>query len=289
MPPEIGFEVQSTDRSVPILELAKAVADCGFTSIFLNEHTHIPVSHPRSQYPPGGPLPERYARFWDPYIALSFIAATTDLQVGTAISQIGEHDPIVLAKAIATLDTLSGGRFTLGVGIGWLREEFEDHGFPASVRVRVVEEKLAVMKALWTQEEAEFDGEFVRLSRSWAWPKPVQKPHPTILLGGRASPRLFSRIVSLADGWIPMSAQLFDASFEADIDELRARWVDGGRPSSALHVTVACPTFSAQTFLAGMERAADLGLNRILLHVFDAPADVVYPLLDELRPALAHS
>src|SRR3954468_24751383 len=137
--PAIGVESQSTDVSMPVLQLAKAADERGFDSLFLNEHTHIPVERPRSHYPPGGELPERYARLWDPFVALSFVAATTSLMVGTAICQVGEHDPIVLAKTIASLDVLSGGRFIFGVGFGWLREEFEDHGHPATKRGAVVE------------------------------------------------------------------------------------------------------------------------------------------------------
>ncbi len=152
--PRIGIFADCTDLSMPILELAEALEERGFEGLFLNEHTHLPVDTPRSQYPAGGPTPERYARFWDPYIALSFVAARTALEVGPCVSLVAEHDPIALAKAVATLDVLSGGRFVLGVGFGWNREEVEDHGHDAKVRARVVEEAVAVMRALWTKEIA---------------------------------------------------------------------------------------------------------------------------------------
>ncbi len=138
--PKIGLFADCTDESMPILDLAQALTERGFTGLFLNEHPHMPVEHPRSEFPAGGPIPGRYARFWCPFTALSFVAAQTDLDVGTCISLVGEHDAIALAKSIATLDVLSEGRFVLGVGFGWHREEFEDHGHPAKVRARVVEE-----------------------------------------------------------------------------------------------------------------------------------------------------
>src|SRR5262249_46369635 len=155
----------------------------------------------------------------------------------------------------------------------------EDHGFAASERLGVVEEKLALMKALWTQDEAEFQGSYVRLSRSWAWPKPLQKPHPPILWGGRAAPRLFARIVSSADGWIPMLADISTPQFAADVEALRDLWKASERGPRDVQVTVACRTLSADVFMAGVERATELALDRILLHVGDAPGEVVYPLL----------
>src|SRR6187200_964785 len=133
---------------MPLLDFARAVEDRGFSGLFLNEHTHLPVDMPTSEFPAGGPVPERYARFWDPYIALSFVAATTSLEIGTGVSLIGEHDPIQLAHAVASLDALSGGRLVLGVGWGWNREEFANHGRSPKVRARVVEEWLSVMRAL---------------------------------------------------------------------------------------------------------------------------------------------
>src|SRR5205823_1286794 len=170
-----------------LLEFANAVQEREFDSLFLNEHTHLPVEHPTSRFPAGGDVPERYARFWDPFVALSFVAATTSLDIGTGVSLIGEHDPIQLAHAVATLDTLSNGRFVFGVGWGWNREEFADHGRPPELRAQVVEEWVRVMRELWTHEVASFEGRFVTLSPSRMWPKPRQRPGPPILLGGPAS------------------------------------------------------------------------------------------------------
>src|SRR6478735_5191303 len=164
--PTIGVFADCTDRSMPIVGLAVALEERGFTGIYLNEHPHLPVANERSSFPAGGDIPDRYARFWDPYIALSFVAARTSLDIGTCISLVGEHDAIALAKAIATLDVLSGGRLHVGVGFGWHREEFEDHGLPAEVRAPVVEETVALMKQLWTQDVASYEGTYRQLSPS---------------------------------------------------------------------------------------------------------------------------
>jgi len=151
----------------------------------------------------GIPMPERYKSLWDPYVALAFVAARTDLVVGTSVSLVAQHDAIALAKAIATLDVLSGGRLVLGVGYGWNREEFEDHGYSRVVLRDVVREKVALMRNVWTDEVASFEGEHVSLSASWSWPKPVQDPFP-VLLGVPPSRTLFGELVSWADGWITM-------------------------------------------------------------------------------------
>jgi probable F420-dependent oxidoreductase len=201
--PKIGIFADCTDVSMPVLNLAVEAERRGFEGLFLNEHTHLPVHAPRSQFPAGGPTPLRYARFWDPYVALSFVAARTSLEIGPCVSLVAEHDPIALAKAAATLDVLSGGRLVLGVGFGWNREEVEDHGHPAKTRARVVTESVALMRELWTKEVASFTGEYFQLSPSMAWPKPLRQPGPPVLLGAPATARNFRRIASWADGWIP--------------------------------------------------------------------------------------
>ncbi len=177
---------------MPVLDLAVEAERRGFEGLFLNEHTHLPVQAPRSQFPAGGPTPLRYARFWDPYVALSFVAARTSLEIGPCVSLVAEHDPIALAKAAATLDVFSGGRLTLGVGFGWNREEVEDHGHPARTRARVVTEAVAPMRELWTKEVASFSGEFFRLSPSMAWPEPRQQPGPPVLLGPALVPAVIA-------------------------------------------------------------------------------------------------
>ena len=232
--PSIGVFADCTDRSMPIVELAKALEDRGFTGLFLNEHPHLPVASERSAYPAGGEIPDRYARFWDPYIALSFVAAQTSLEIGPTVSLVAEHDAIALAKAVATLDVLSGGRLLLGVGFGWHREEFEDHGLPANVRAAVVEETVEMMKRLWCDDVAEYAGSYRRLSPSRSWPKPAQQPHPPVLLGAPASERNFERVARWADGWIPMANPILEPAYEAWLTDLRRCWdARGPRPRSA--------------------------------------------------------
>jgi len=268
--PKIGVFADCTDYSIPIVDLARAVEERGFTGIFLNEHPHLPVHAPRSQYPGGGETPMRYSHFWDPYVALSFVAASTELDIGTCISLVGEHDPIALAKAVATLDSLSGGRLTLGVGFGWHREEFEDHGHPATVRAKVVEEHVRLMRALWTNDVAGFKGEFVRVSPSWSWPKPAQKPHPPVLLGVRGGQRNFDRMAAWADGWVPMGTPAFrNGVFAGQVAELRAAFDRAGRDPASVRLTVILSRVSPQRLPDLAEQAHTLGAERVLVKVGD--------------------
>jgi probable F420-dependent oxidoreductase len=270
-----------TDETMPLLDFAEEVETRGFSGIFLNEHTHMPVDHPTSPFPGGGSTPERYAHFWDPYIALSFVAARTGLEVGTAVSLIGEHDPLALAHQIATLDALSGGRFVLGVGWGWNREEFANHGRSPTVRARVVEEWVRVMRRLWTEEIADFDGEFVHLTPSRAWPKPRQEPHPPVLLGGPPSERNWRRIAGWADGWITMGQTVTEPELAADVARLREVWADAGRDPERLRLDVIHnPLPEAPPVEAALDRARSLGAERFLYHVFEGDRDHMVRRLD---------
>jgi probable F420-dependent oxidoreductase len=284
----VGVFADLTDQTMPLLDFARAVEERELRSLFLNEHTHLPVDHPTSQFPPGGDVPERYARFWDPYVALSFVAATTTLEIGTGVSLIGEHDPIQLAHAVATLDELSNGRFVFGVGWGWNREEFADHGRPPERRADVVEEWVLVMQELWTREIASFDGEFVRLSPSRMWPKPRQRPGPPILLGGPASDRNFTRIARWADGWITMGETIDRAHLRADLDALQRAWDLAGRDHAAPRVTLIHNPFRDAPELAEVVAIADaLGVERVLYHVFEGDDTQMLRRLDRARAALA--
>jgi probable F420-dependent oxidoreductase len=285
--PKIGIFADCTDQSMPILDLAVEAERRGFEGLFLNEHTHLPVHTPRSHYPAGGPTPQRYARFWDPYVALSFVAARTSLEIGPCVSLIAEHDPIALAKATATLDVLSGGRLVLGVGFGWNREEAEDHGHPAKVRARVVTEAVAVMRELWTNEVASFSGEFFRLSPSMSWPKPAQRPGPPVLLGVPASERNFHRIATWADGWIPMESRLLEPEFDEWLVALRKVCGEHGRDPATVRITALLTGRSASRLEEAAERAVALGIERILVRVNDGSAARVVPWLDRLAAPLA--
>lgn len=200
-----GVTMFPTDRSIGIVELAHAVEERGFHSLWVPEHTHIPTS--RVTPPPTGDevLPEWYLRCLDPFVALSAAAAATQhLRLGTGICLVAQRDPIVTAKAVASLDLISGGRFSFGIGFGWNVDEMEDHGVPYKERRAIAREHVLAMQQLWANDEASFAGEQVQFSTSWSWPKPVQRPWPPVLLGGAAGPKLFAHIAEYGDGWIPI-------------------------------------------------------------------------------------
>ena len=178
-------------------------------SLFVCEHTHIPTSR-KSPFPGGGELPKRYVHTYDPFVALSFAAAATKtLLLGTGVCLVPQRDPIITAKSIASLDRLSGGRFVFGIGGGWNVEEMENHGARYDTRFKLMRERVLAMKALWTQEEASFHGEFVNFDPVWCYPKPLQQPHPPILLGGETDHTL-KRVVEFCDGWFPRAGNGFD-------------------------------------------------------------------------------
>ena len=272
-----------------IVDFARAAEERGFTGLFLNEHTHIPLAHARSSFPAtvDGEIPDRYAHFLDPYVALSFVAASTSLEVGPMVSLVAEHDAIALAKAAATLDVLSGGRLLLGVGFGWNREEFEDHGLPANVRADVVEETVQLMRQLWCDDIAAFDGKFRSLSPSRSWPKPVRDRHLPVLLGAPASDRNFDRVVRWADGWVPMANPIFEPQYAAWLTDLRSRWERAGRDPAALQLMALLTTVPARDLPSAVNRLAELGVQRAAVHVAEGDADDSVRRLDRLAAAIA--
>src|SRR6202048_4529314 len=200
-----------TDYGIEIGELARALEARGFESLFVCEHTHIPVNR-RTPFPAGGELPKRYSHTHDPFVALSFAAATTrSLKLGTGIALLPQRDPIITAKSVASLDQLCGGRFVFAVGGGWNVEEMENHGAKYETRFKLLRERVLAMKALWTQDEASFHGEMVNFDPVWMYPKPKQKPHPPILLGGSTDYTL-KRVVEFCDGWFPNALRGFNAA-----------------------------------------------------------------------------
>ena len=229
----IGVTVFLTDQGIDPATLALAVEDRGFASLFLPEHTHLPV---REASPPSlvdGVELTDYRRSLDPLVALGAASAvTSDVKLGTGVLLVAQHDPIALAKQIATLDHLSGGRVVMGVGYGWNRSEMADHGVEFTTRRELVVEKLAVMEALWSQDEASFSGSLVRLEPAYAWPKTVQQPRVTTLIGGGAGPKLFRTIAACADGWMPIGG----GGLSAALPELQRAWADAGRAPELLSV-----------------------------------------------------
>jgi probable F420-dependent oxidoreductase len=197
-----GLAIFATDEGISPAKLARLAEDKGFESLFVPDHTHIPVVR-ASTAPRGGELPREYSRMLDPFVALTAAAAaTSELRIGTGLCLVVERDPIATAKAVATLDLLSQGCFLFGVGAGWNFEEMRNHGTDPSRRFAIMRERVEAMKAIWTHEEASYTGEFVRFEPIWSWPKPVQKPHPPVLIGGNG-PRVIQRVLAYGDEWLP--------------------------------------------------------------------------------------
>jgi probable F420-dependent oxidoreductase len=276
-----GVTVFVTDKSIGIVELAKAVEERGLDSLWLPEHTHIPTTR-RTPYPGSldGVLPEEYHRCLDPFVALTAAAmAAPSLRVGTGIMLIAQRDPIVTAKEVATIDLVTGGRFSLGIGYGWNVDEMEDHGATYGTRRDLVRERVLAMRSLWTDEEATFDGTYVHLPPSWAWPKPVQSGGPPVLIGGAAGPKLFGHIAEYADGWIPIGGR----GLTEMLPKLRALFEDAGRDPAAVN----CTPFATIPDPGKLDHYESVGVTECVFGLPSAPADVVLPLLDKQAAIVA--
>ena len=277
---ELGVTIFATDRSMAPADVAREAEARGFASLFVPEHTHIPVS--RETPPPTGDeqLADEYRRTLDPWVALATAAAVTRrIRLGSGVALVAQHDPIALAKTVASLDHLSGGRAVLGVGFGWNREEMRDHGVDFARRRERVRETVLAMQALWSREEASFAGEFVRFAPSWQWPKPVPRspgdpqPRPRVLLGGGAGPKLFAHLAEWADGWMPIGG----AGLKQALPELRRLFAERGRDPAALHVV----PMGVLPDRAKLDYYASLGVTEAVLRLPSAPRDEVLPVLDE--------
>ena len=271
---KIGVTMFATDRSMSPVELAREAEQRGYYSIYIPEHTHIPTSR-RTPAPTGDEvLGEEYLRSLDPYIALAAAAAVTErIRLGTGISLVAQHDAITLAKQVATLDLISGGRLVLGIGYGWNQEEMESHGIDVKRRRALVREKMLAMQTLWAQEVAEFHGEFVNFEPSWQWPKPVQQPRPRVLIGGVAGSKLFAHIAEYADGWIPIGG----AGLKTALPELQHAMREQGRDPSELHIVPMGILPDAQK----LEYYASIGVTEAILRLPSASRDEVMPVLDD--------
>lgn len=268
-----GVTIFLTDYSIDPSEMGREVEARGFESLYLPQHTHIPSSR-RTPFPGGDALPDEYAHVLDPFVALSWAAASTQtLRVGTGSCLVAQNDPIILAKQVASLDHLSGGRFLFGVGFGWNVEQAENHGVPYARRRDVVREKVLAMKALWTQEEASFDGEFVRFESSWLWPKPVTKPHPPIYVAGAGGPKLFRHLVEWGDGWIPIGGR----GVREKLPQLRETLERAGRDPAGVKVI----PFNSVPDPGKLEYFATFGIDEVVLGVDPGPRDVVLRVLDD--------
>jgi probable F420-dependent oxidoreductase len=277
---QVGVFYFPVDYGIDPGELAEALEARGFASLFVPEHTHIPTSR-KSPFPGGGELPKKYSHTHDPFVALSFAAAVTrKLLLGTGICLVPEHDPIVAAKSVASLDQLSGGRVILGIGGGWNVEEMENHGAQYKTRFRLMRERVLAMKALWTEEEAQFHGEFVNFDPVWSYPKPTQRPHPPIILGGESDYTL-RRIVEYCDGWIPRPVAGFTPR---DARARLHRMAEAkGRDPASLSITV----FRAPADQKALDDYRAAGIDGALLEIPDLPRDEILRLLDQYTPLAA--
>ena len=281
--PEVALNYFATDRSMAVADFARAAAERGFDAVLLPEHTHIPLST-RSPYPGGGDLPERYRRTLDPYVGLSVVAAQTSLKIGTCVSLVAQHDPIALAKTIATLDFISGGRFSLGVGYGWNVPELANHGREVAKRRAIVREYVGLMRALWQETEAEFHGDHANLSPSWAWPKPVQQPSVPVLLGCQLTARGCDEITGWADGWIGFSGDL--DTFTAQVTMLRSRWAEAGRAAAGPLIRPMLGIVDDDTLRRTFEHFSLLGVDQVVLDL-QSVDDGILAVLDRYAAALA--
>ncbi|MFK8910127.1 TIGR03619 family F420-dependent LLM class oxidoreductase [Streptomyces sp. YS-3] len=274
----IATTIFLTDETITPVRLARELAERGFAGVYLPEHTHIPVER-LSPYPPGGELPRQYSRTLDPFVALAQVAAVApELDLGTGITLVAQHDPIDLAKQAATLDHLSGGRFTLGVGYGWNREEAADHGVEWSTRRELVHDRLALMRALWAEKPTAYEGRFGSVRASEAHPKPVRNGAPRVLFGGAAGPKLFAHIAEHADGWLPIGG----GGLTDSLPLLRRAWEEAGRAPGDLRV-VPYAVLPDPGKLAHYER---LGIEEVIVQLPSADEATVLEALDDFGPFL---
>lgn len=269
---DFGITCFMTAETVAPAELGRLAEERGFESLLLPEHTHIPSE--RVSPFPGGELPGYYSEIWDPFIAGATIAAATErLRVGTAISLVAQHDPIVLAKEIASLDRLSGGRFVLGIGAGWNLEEAANHGLEAGARFAAMRECVEAMRAIWTEETASYAGEHTSFEAIWCGPKPLQRPGPPVLVGGNG-PHALDRVLAYGDEWLPICLWEPEDVLQR-MAELRQRAADAGRE---VGVTAYLPPEDPAT----LTRFAEAGAHRAVFMVPSAPRPDVEPHLDAL-------
>ncbi|WP_419840951.1 LLM class F420-dependent oxidoreductase [Candidatus Poriferisodalis sp.] len=279
---KIGVMMFPTDKAIGPVELAKAAEERGFESLWFPEHSHIPTSR---ETPWGGnegapPLPEEYWRTHDQFVSLGAAAAVTkNIMLGTGITLVAQRDPIWLAKEAATVDRISGGRFILGIGYGWNKEELRHHGVKYTDRRAITRETMLAVRELWTNDEAEFHGDWVNFDSSWAWPKPVQPGGPKVILGGAAGPKTIADIVEFCDGWMPISGRY---DFSAPIGQIREAAVSAGRDPAEIEFG----QFGTPAKPEILENLAELGCSRVVLGLPPAPADVVLPILDKYAALL---
>jgi probable F420-dependent oxidoreductase len=262
-----------TDYSMSSAELARALEERGFESVWAPEHSHIPLSR-KSSFPSGGDLPKQYYDVMDPFVTLtSAAAATKTIKIGTGVCLVIQRDTIQTAKFVASLDQVSGGRFLFGIGGGWNRDEMEDHGTVFATRFRKMREQVEAMKKIWADSKPEYHGEIVDFPAMMTWPKPVQKPHPPVILGG-AFPQAARRAVRYGNGWVPIAGR--GAKLEDYLPAYKEMLAEAGRSLAEVPITM----FGAPQDEDALKRWRDLGVVRVVCGLPPEPADKTLPLLD---------
>lgn len=275
---DFGVFIFPTDQTLGPVEASRKAEAAGFESIWFPEHSHIPTSR---ETPWGGvkgakPLPDWYWRTLDAFVALGAAAtATSKIKLGTGITLVAQRDPIWLAKEVASVDFLSGGRMLFGIGYGWNKEELAHHGVAYRQRRAVVRDRIALMKELWTKEEASFDGDHASLEPSWAWPKPVQQPHPPIIMGGAAGPKTIADMVAYCDGWMPLATR---HDLVGKIDEVKAAVEAAGRDPKKFTITA----YGTRPEPENIASLIDLGVDRIVFNLPQKSPAEVSERIDEL-------
>jgi len=273
---KVGGAVFFTDYSMTPAEMGRALEERGFDSLWSPEHSHIPLSR-KSPFPSGGEVPKKYYDAIDPFVALTAAAATTSkLLVGTGVCLVAQRDPIQTAKLVASIDHVSNGRFLFGVGNGWNQDEMENHGTVFESRHKLARERIEAMKVIWTKSKAEYHGEFVNFDPMMAWPKPVQKPHPPILVGG-AFPFSARRALRYGDGWIPHRARKqYDDVFDL-MPHFRQMAAEAKRDLASVPVTI----WGAKPDVDLLRRDRDGGVSRVIITFESAKLDEVLPEMDK--------
>jgi probable F420-dependent oxidoreductase len=266
---KFGVAIFPTEYAISMTELAPSAEDLGFESLWVAEHSHIPTSR-QSPWPGGAELPKHYWHTMDPFVALTAAAlASRTIRVATGICLLIQRDPIHTAKETASLDALSGGRFIFGIGGGWNREEMADHGTDFGKRWQLLREKTEAIKAIWTEDVAEYHGEMVDFGPMWSYPKPVQKPHPPVILGG-SGPKILDRVVRYADGWMPNRGDVVER-----IPELQGKAKAAGRGPVPV-------TYYGKATAAEIERCEKAGIERLIWYVPPDGRDAALKKLEEL-------
>jgi probable F420-dependent oxidoreductase len=278
----LGLTMFPADYAILPHELAREAEARGFESLWLPEHTHIPASR-RSPYPAGGDLPQEYWHTFDPFGALCAAAAvTTTIKLATGICLLIERDTIVTAREVATLDRLSGGRCLFGIGGGWNAEEMENHGTVFKTRFRKMREQVLALRQIWTEEAAEFHGEFVRFDPIWCHPKPVQKGGPPVIVGGM-SPQAIDRALDYGDGWLPIDGGMGPDALRPMIEEFERRRAAKGRPRESVSINI----YGAPNKAEAVAQYRDLGVDRVTFRLRPEARDVILPKLDRLAELAA--